>query len=90
MPRLRVRLAEPVPKLLASAVDSPKSGDPRTPTGGARFTWFRMFWPWTEKPRLYLRSMGFFFAALVEVAAEPAGAGAGVSAGSGGPNLKFF
>ena len=79
---LMVRLAEPVPKLLESAVDWPKSGEPSTPTGGARLTWLMTFCAATMKPRLYLRSMGFFFTADLAgeaVAVAPAGGGAGVS-----------
>lgn len=36
--KLIVRLAEPEPKVPASAVDRPKSGDSSTPTGAARLT----------------------------------------------------
>src|ERR1700744_5441611 len=67
-PRLMVRFADPVPKLLASAVDSPNSGEPSTPTGAARFTWFSTFSPATKKPRLYLRRTGGFFAGFLGVA----------------------
>ena len=59
IPTFNVRLAEPVPKRLARAVDWPKSGDERTPTGGARLTWFSTFSAEaTKTDRLLLHSTG--------------------------------
>ena len=42
----------PWPKPPSVRVDSPKKGELRLPTGGARFVRFKRFWKLTEKVRL--------------------------------------
>jgi hypothetical protein len=54
------RLAEELPRRLARAVDCPKSEELRTPTGGAKLGWLRMFWAAMPMPQVYLRSISFF------------------------------